>query len=97
MPRRQLEEHVGHRDDPGNKQVWPRWRGLSIELDTWTGHDFSLVTATTIVICTRRVRDRCIDAGLTNIKFTPIAEATNYVVRPNAWEVARPWVVEQDN
>ncbi len=82
---------------PGTDRSRARWRGLSIRLDTWTGHDFSLVTDTTIVICTRRVRDRCIGAGLTNVKFTPVVDATNYMVRPNAWEFARPLVAEQDD
>ena len=82
---------------PGTTRSWSRWRGLFIQADTWTGHDFSLVTGTTILICTRRVRDLSIEHGLTNVRFTPVADATNSLVRPNAWEVARPRGVEPIN
>ena len=82
---------------PGTSRSWARWRGLFIQLETWTGHDLSLVTGTTILICTPRVRDLCIEHGLTNVKFTPVADATNYLVTPNAWEIARPKGVEPIN
>ena len=73
---------------PGTDRSWPRWRGLFPRLDTWTGHDFSLVTDTMIVICTRRVRDLAVEHELTNVEFRPVADATNNLIKPNAWDVA---------
>ena len=49
------------------------------------------------MICTRRVRDLAVEHQLTNVEFTPVADATNYLIRPNAWEVARPKVVDKDH
>ena len=46
------------------------------------------MTDTMIVICTRRVRDLAVENELTNVEFRPVADATNYLIKPNAWEVA---------
>ena len=70
---------------PGNGA---RWRGLFPDMTSWSGHDLCLAADSVVIICTRKVREVAEQFGLTNIEFVPVAEASNNLIRPYAWELS---------